>query len=166
MTSRDRVWWLVLISCLLLAVALASKAFGSDEPPRTVEGKSVSWWASRAKQARRDANARAATVRRLRLTMEHDPGIREAIALATIVYPALSEQRAWRIILHESWMVSDPIHARNRSSGAAGLMQFLPSTFNSTPFRGLSIWSPYAQLLAAGWMHSVGRGCEWAIDPC
>jgi hypothetical protein len=167
MTSRDRVWWLVVVSCLLLAVALASKAFGSSERPPTVEGKPVSWWAAKAKQARKDANARAATVRRLRLTMEHDPSVQESIRLATIAYPGFTAARAWAIIRHESWMVRDPIHAYNRSSGASGLFQFLPSTFAATPYgkAGLSIWSPYAQAMAAGYLHQLGDGCvHWDID--
>jgi hypothetical protein len=27
----------------------------------------------------------------------------------------------------------------------------------------MSVWSPYASALAAGWMHSNRRACEWAI---
>ena len=53
-------------------------------------------------------------------------------------------------------------YARNRSSGASGLFQFLPSTWRSTPFGGFSIWDPFAQSLAAGWMHRMGRGNEWS----
>jgi hypothetical protein len=108
----------------------------------------------------------------LRLTMEHDPSVQESIRLATIAYPGFSAARAWAIIRHESWMVRDPVHAYNTTSvngcHATGLYQFLDCTFRSTPYgrAGLSIWSPYAQSLAAGWMHAVGRGCEWAIDPC
>lgn len=52
--------------------------------------------------------------------------------------------------------------ARNRSSNASGLFQFLPSTWDSTPFRRHSIWDPWAQSLAASWMHSHLRGGEWA----
>jgi hypothetical protein len=46
-------------------------------------------------------------------------------------------------------------------SGASGLFQFLPSTWASTPFGSFSIWNPFAQALAAAWMHQVGRGGEW-----
>lgn len=52
-------------------------------------------------------------------------------------------------------------YARNASSGASGLFQFLPSTWRSTPFGGFSIFDPFAQALAAGWMHARGRGSEW-----
>lgn len=50
--------------------------------------------------------------------------------------------------------------ARN-PSGAAGLMQFLPSTFATTPYASRSIYSAKWNALAGGWMHAVGRGGEW-----
>jgi hypothetical protein len=51
--------------------------------------------------------------------------------------------------------------ARNPYSDASGLFQFMPSTFATTPFGRLSIWSPYANAMAAGWMQAHGRGGEW-----
>lgn len=47
------------------------------------------------------------------------------------------------------------------SSGASGLFQFLPSTWQTTPYRNKSIWRTKWNSLAAAWMHSVGRGGEW-----
>ena len=49
-------------------------------------------------------------------------------------------------------------------SGASGLFQFLGSTWESTPYARFSVWSPYANALAAGWMHAHGRGGEWACQ--
>lgn len=131
----------------------------------TYQGKSAKWWAKRAVQARKDANARGKTIKRLKLTLANSPTIQECVKLATIAYPIFTERRAWQIIRHESWMVRDPVHAKNPHSTASGLFQFLTSTFYSTPYgkAGMSIWDPCAQSLAAGWMHSVGRGREWAI---
>jgi hypothetical protein len=129
----------------------------------TYQGKTVKWWAKHTVQARKDANARAVTIKRLKRTIAYDPSIQEAVSLASIAYPALSQHRAWCIIKHESWMVRDPTHARNPRSSATGLYQFLTSTFRSTPYSRFSIYSPYAQSLAAGWMHESGRGGEWAI---
>jgi soluble lytic murein transglycosylase-like protein len=51
--------------------------------------------------------------------------------------------------------------ARN-PSGASGLMQFMPSTWQTTPYRRRSIWSAKYNALAGGWMHSAGRGNEWS----
>ena len=101
--DRDRIWWLVIVVCVLLALTLVVRlTTGDAAPPQRVEGKGVQWWAARAKQARRDANARAVTVRRLRTTLAHSPSITEAIRLATIAYPAFSQARAWQIVEHES----------------------------------------------------------------
>lgn len=170
MTNRERLWVLILVTGgLLVLTVFVRVAGGAGQQPvvvveSTYQGKGVRWWARHAVQARKDANARRATVIRLRRSLEWDPTIQEAVKLATIAYPSFSEARAWRIIRHESWMTADPLHARNPSSSATGLYQFLVSTFNSTPYRGMSIYSPYAQSLAAGWMHEHGRGCEWDID--
>lgn len=47
-------------------------------------------------------------------------------------------------------------------SGASGLMQFLPSTFATTPYAHRSIWSAKWNSLAGAWMHRMGRGNEWS----
>ena len=52
--------------------------------------------------------------------------------------------------------------AYNASSGSSGLFQFIPSTWRTTPYARHSIWSARWSSLAAAWMHSVGRGGEWA----
>lgn len=157
----------------VVVFAVAVKAGADETQPVTqqqarYQGKPVLWWAKRAVQARKDANARGITIKRLRRTLEHSPSVQESIALAALVYPQMNQARAWRIIKHESWMVPDPLHAYNRTAvngcHATGLYQFLDCTFRSTPFGHFSIYSPYAQSLAAGWMHAHGRGCEWYID--
>ena len=51
--------------------------------------------------------------------------------------------------------------ARNDSSGATGLYQFLLSTWKSTPYAKFPRTNPYANALAAGWMIGAGRGNEW-----
>jgi hypothetical protein len=53
-------------------------------------------------------------------------------------------------------------YAANPSSDATGLFQILyPGTWRTTPFAQFSPWSPYANALAAAWMHRAGRGREW-----
>jgi len=53
--------------------------------------------------------------------------------------------------------------AVNRSSGASGLFQFLPSTWITTPQgkAGLSVFDPVAARNAARWMLEQGRAREW-----
>lgn len=54
--------------------------------------------------------------------------------------------------------------AYNRRSGASGLLQFLPSTFATTPQgkAGLSVFDPAAARAAAKWMIGQGRLREWS----
>ena len=53
--------------------------------------------------------------------------------------------------------------AVNRSSGASGLGQFLPSTWRGTPQgrAGLSVFDPVANRAAVIWMLEQGRGREF-----
>jgi hypothetical protein len=83
--------------------------------------------------------------------------VRAAIALAAIAY-GQSEATLLRKANCESHLWP---FAKNRHSTASGLFQFLTSTWASTPFAHFSIWNPYANALAAGWMHRTGRGGEW-----
>lgn len=147
-------------------VATTATADSTQESVSTYQGKTAQWWAKRAVQNRKNANARAATIKRLKKAIKRDYTVQECVKLATIAYPALNESRAWSIIGGESG--GNP-NARNTTpiyngEHATGLWQFIPSTFNSTPYgkAGMSIWSPCASSLAAGWMHENGRGGEWA----
>ncbi|HEY7037168.1 MAG TPA: hypothetical protein VH482_37955 [Thermomicrobiales bacterium] len=135
------------------------RAAAIDEPtttdPATVEvdrklqGRNVEQWHSIA--ARYLQRSRSLT-----RAIRYDPETTTAIGLACVVYGHCSE--LWRKAQCESHLYR---YARNRSSDASGLFQFLPSTWRSTPFGRYSIFDPYASALAAGWMHSRGRGGEW-----
>ena len=48
--------------------------------------------------------------------------------------------------------------------GAAGLFQFLPGTWASTPYAGYSVYDPWANANAAAWMWAVGRRGEWVCQ--
>jgi transglycosylase-like protein with SLT domain len=50
--------------------------------------------------------------------------------------------------------------ALNRSSGASGLFQFMPSTWNAN-FPGQNIWDPYAQARGALVFYNAGRQSAW-----
>jgi soluble lytic murein transglycosylase-like protein len=69
----------------------------------------------------------------------------------------LLRRRAWC----ESRM--DP-GAYNTTSGASGLFQFLPSTWQRTPYAGRSVWSAKWSSLAAAWMQRMGHGNEWTCQ--
>ncbi len=50
--------------------------------------------------------------------------------------------------------------AVNRYSGASGLFQFMPSTWNAN-FPGQNIWDPYAQARGALAFYNAGRTSAW-----
>jgi len=158
-----------LLGTLGVAVAVTSTSAEGDPTTVTVtttttvpdryQGRPTRWWAHRAVRARQEANARAHTIRRLRRVLLEDPHVVEAINLACATYGWCST--LWRKASCETGGTFNP-RALNSSSGAAGLFQFLASTWNTTPYRVFDRDSPYANALAAGWMHDHGRGGEWA----
>lgn len=107
--------------------------------------------------------ALTATLRSTRRVLRQSPHVVEAVNLACATYGYCST--LWRKAGCETRGTFDPRSWNPTSVGgehASGLFQFLPSTFDSTPYARFSIWSPYANALAAGWMHVHGRGGEWA----
>jgi hypothetical protein len=118
----------------------------------TYQGRTAHQWANRYHRLRR-------VVRRLQRVVLHKPTVVEAINLACATYGNCST--LWRKARCETGGTFSPT-AKNRSSDASGLFQFLGSTWDSTPYGRFSVWSPYANALAAGWMHQQGRGGEWS----
>jgi len=69
-----------------------------------------------------------------------------------------SKSQAYHIAWRESrynWRVT------NRSSGAAGLYQFMPRTWRHTPYRKHSPYHPRWASLAAMWMWAHGGYSHW-----
>ena len=115
---------------------------------RRLQGRTVRQWHRIAVRYLNDRRQLAHAIR-------FDPEVRAAVGLACVVYGHCAE--LWRKAACESHLYR---YAHN-PSGASGLFQFLPSTWRSTPFGGFSVYDPYANALAAGWMHVRGRGGEW-----
>jgi hypothetical protein len=121
---------------------------------RTVSSE---YWHGRFVRMRHLAYQRKLYAHRLHKTLLAQPSVTEAIELACTVYGNCAT--LWRRARCESQL--NP-NARNGSE-ASGLLQFLPSTWRSTPFARFNVFSPYANALAAGWMIGpAGRGGEWA----
>lgn len=112
-------------------------------------------------RARSHAGDAIRAMRRFRLAYVHRTDVIEAIRLAAITWN-VSYSTLLRRAKCES--VLNP-NAKNPGSTASGLFQFLyPSTWSSTPYGSESVWSPYANALAAAWMEHVGRGGEWVCQ--
>jgi soluble lytic murein transglycosylase-like protein len=76
---------------------------------------------------------------------------------------SLGLPRAWAYRV--SWCESrHQPGAYNRSSGASGLYQFIPSTWRTTPQgrAGLSPFDPYANAAAAAWLYRTGGPGHWS----
>jgi hypothetical protein len=121
---------------------------GSVTAPVLYQGHTSHYW-------HRLAYLRGRRVRQLKRTLMTSPSVSEAINLAATVYG--NGSLLWSLARCESTL--DP-GAKN-ASGSSGLMQFMPSTFASTPYGRFSIWSPYASAMAGGWMLAHGRRSEW-----
>lgn len=162
----------------ILVALTAAAIFGPDGRPaslprtarageRTIQGKGIAWWANHAVQARKDANARARTIRRLRRAVHTSTTIEDAIRLAAVVYhvdPRMLERKASCESTGGHGYNPHAIgHRQVAGERPVGLFQFLPSTWRSTPFARFSPFDPLAAALAAGWMHGPAhRGTEWA----
>jgi hypothetical protein len=152
--------FILCVACAFGGAAMfaigAERSAATDEPQvveidRTVQGKTVDEW--------HDIAARYLNRQRsLAHAIRYDPETSTAIGLACTVYGHCSE--LWRKARCESHLWR---YARN-PSGASGLLQFLPSTWASTPYARFSVYDPYANALAAGWMHAHGRGGEWVCQ--
>jgi Transglycosylase-like domain len=154
----------LLAAVLLVAIVVAVARAGP--PTRVVghgqikyNGAGPERWAQRWRREHRLLLAVRAELRRQRRVLLSRPHVVEAVNLSCAVYGSCPT--LWRKARCETGGTFDP-GARNPGSGAAGLFQFLPSTWRSTPFGVFSVWSPYANALAAGWMHAHGRGNEWS----
>jgi soluble lytic murein transglycosylase-like protein len=53
-------------------------------------------------------------------------------------------------------------YAVNRSSGASGLFQFLPSTWAFTPQHTQSVFDPVANATAAAWLYNRSGPNQWS----
>lgn len=71
-----------------------------------------------------------------------------------------SKRRAYAIAYRESRF---NYRVTNSSSGAAGLYQFMPGTWRSTPYKRKSPYSPKYASLAAMYMWSHGGYSHWSL---
>jgi len=158
-----RLLTLTLLAVLAIGLLIAATPTETTPVPQTrivvktklVEkrylGLTARAWASRNWQT-------TIALKRTRRVLLSKPSVVEAINLACATYGNC--ETLWRKANCETGGTFNPL-ADNPTSDASGLFQFMPSTFASTPYARLSIWSPYANALAAGWMHEHGRGGEW-----
>lgn len=132
-------------------------------------GHGPEWWAAKWRQERRRSNdlqrrltVRVLEVRGLRRTLLAQPSSLTALKLAAVAYDVSFDTLHAKARCESGRSLY--ARAKNPTSTASGLMQFLDSTWASTPYAGFDVFDPYANALAGGWMHKVGRGGEWAAS--
>lgn len=160
MSSRPLVTALVVAAAAAIGLSSAELQANS-KPPQTLEVVPRAEFV-RVVQQRRAADRE---VRRLRAIVRHKPSVREALDIASLVY-RVPRGQLQRVAWCESRLSAT---ARNRrpiwnGEHATGLLQTIPSTFARTPFRRLSIYSPYANALAGAHIWSLTR--SWAEWDC
>lgn len=97
-------------------------------------------------------------VRALERVVRHEPTVQEALTLASVVYGVPRGELAavaWCESTHRPWA---------RNGQYRGLLQLGP-IFNSTPYRGLDVFSPYVNVLAGAYIWRTG-GRSWAPWEC
>jgi Transglycosylase SLT domain len=92
-----------------------------------------------------------------------DRGTRTRIARCFIYRAARHYGESTRLALQIAYRESRfDWRATNASSGAAGLYQFMPGTWRSTPYRRYSPYHPRWAALAAMWMWERGLYSHWS----
>lgn len=166
---------LVIVGMVVGLFAVVPKLIAGDDPPpphvveipETVQGKTAADWHAIAARYLNRQRSLAAAIR-------FDPEVTSALNLACVVYGHCAE--LWRKARCESHLRR---FASNGTSSARGLLQFLTTgrvrrygdrkwvnggTWATTPYWRLSVFDPYANALAAGWMHAHLRGGEWVCQ--
>lgn len=172
--SGSRIVALLLLAGLVAVIALTVDV-GAGQPAQaqTFKGKSAYHWYVKYKRAERRRQwikgvhrNMEKRMRQERRALLHRPSSIEAIRVAAKTYGA-SFQEMYNVAGCETGWTFDP-KTKNRSSSASGLFQFLyPSTWNRTPYASESVWSPYANALAAAWLwkHDGKSWREWVCKP-
>lgn len=181
--TRASLFAVVLIASFLVGIAVAAPSDDKNKH-RTVghgqikyKGKGPEFWHNRAAARYRQVKelrtrlgvTTRALIRTRRVTLMR-PDALTAIRLASIAYDVDFDMLYRRASCEStgSSPASPPSNstlytdAKNPKSTAAGLFQFLDSTWASTPYAGFSVYSGYANALAAAWMMGpADRGGEW-----
>lgn len=162
-----------LAAITIMLVPAATKTAGASSPTQRDWQSAYRYWHGaavrqrhRADDLQRRLTRRVLEVRALQGRLKqaaqrraHQPDSLEAIRLASIAYGV--DYGQMEAIASCETGGSFSRYSKNPRSTASGLFQFLTGTFAGTPYGRESIWSPYANALAAGWMMAHGRRGEW-----
>lgn len=151
---------------MLCAVLYLTDASASNERrPETHLGLTAKQWHHRAVTRTLERNALRQEMRRLRhhLKRKTTRDVSYAIALASSTF-GVSISELWSVARCETGGTFSP-YARNRSSTASGLFQFLDSTWANQGIRGFSVYDAVANALGAARIVAREGWGQWSCKP-
>src|SRR5215469_1608870 len=97
--------------------------------------------------------------------MSLDPGSVGAIQAIILdaFAPLGAAAQSWALRVAKCESNYNP-YAVNRSSGASGLFQFLPSTWAGSPYHAQSVFDPSANAHAAAWLYQRSGPSQWVCS--
>jgi peptidoglycan hydrolase CwlO-like protein len=97
--------------------------------------------------------------------MSLDPGSVGAIQAIILdaFAPLGAAAQSWALRVAKCESNYNP-YAVNRSSGASGLFQFLPSTWAASPYHAQSVFDPSANAHAAAWLYQRSGPGQWVCS--
>lgn len=97
--------------------------------------------------------------------MSLDPGSVGAIQAIILdaFAPLGASVQSWALKIAKCESNYNP-YAVNRSSGASGLFQFLPSTWAASPYHAQSVFDPSANAHAAAWLYQHSGPNQWSCN--
>jgi len=97
--------------------------------------------------------------------MSLDPGSVGAIQAIILdaFAPLGAAAQSWALRVAKCESNYNP-YAVNRSSGASGLFQFLPSTWAGSPYHAQSVFDPSANAHAAAWLYQRSGPGQWVCS--
>lgn len=172
--AHARMWFVLAAAgaaVLFLWLTGVGNSAGS-EPPSTHKGFTAAKWHQRYVREHRlltrlGVKHRALqheawqTERRRVRAYKRDAGY--AIELAASAF-GVSSSEMWAVARCETGGTFSP-HAKNSSSSASGLFQFLDSTWASQGIRGFSVFDPVANALGAARIVARQGWRQWSCQP-
>lgn len=156
---------------LTFGVAVAA-ARVSDDGKQTHMGLTAQQWQHRAVARTKERNRGRAEIRMLTRHIKQMQRIRRkawtrdaryAIELASSVF-RVSRSEMWAVAACETGHTFSP-YARNASSSASGLFQFLDSTWANQGIAGFSVYDPVANALGAARIVAQQGWRQWSCKP-
>jgi len=156
---------IMLLAIVATVLYLTDASASGAREPQTHEGKTAQQWHWRYVRAHRAHSRLGILIRRERRQRRH-VFIRDAsyaISLASSVF-RVSASEMWSVARCETGGTFSP-YAKNSTSSASGLFQFLDSTWANQGVGGFSVFDPVANALGAARIVSREGWRQWSCKP-